>query len=142
DLHPGNIKVVVPVDCEQSAQIYLLDLPDLAISGDEPFNNRYSPLAESCTPFERDNFAVMRMAVELLGMDWDQPGEHDLPELRKAINEELHSDSGFVALDRFSDALNREFRPKQARTVITVTVRGNDSLDFAIYPDNGRLFVS
>ncbi|MCQ4275628.1 AAA domain-containing protein [Stutzerimonas degradans] len=142
DLHPGNIKVVVPVDCEQSAQIYLLDLPDLAISGDEPFNNRYSPLAESCTPFERDNFAVMRMAVELLGMDWDQSGEHDLAELRKAIDEELQSDSGFVALERFNDALNREFCPKQVRQIISVDVRGNDPLNYAIYPDNGRLFVS
>src|SRR5690606_19103614 len=78
----------------------------------------------------------------LLGMDWDQPADNDLAGLRTAIDEELQSDSGFVALERFSDALNRALSPKQVRPVVSVTVRGNDSLDFSIYPDNGCLFVS
>lgn len=142
DIHPDNIKVVVPADEGQPAQVYLLDFPDMTVLGGEPFNNRYSPVTESCTPFERDNFAVMRMAVELLGMDWDQPADNDLAGLRTAIDEELRSDSGFVALDRFSDALNRELCPKRVRPVVSVTVRGNDPLNFSIYPDNGRLFVT
>lgn len=142
DLHPNNIKVLLPTSEEDQVEVYLLDMPDLSASGAQPFNNRYSPLRENCTTFERDNFAVMRMAVELLGMDWDEPGDADIPEIRAAITHERDSDSGFIALERFRDALDKAFQPKSSQQPISVEVWGHDEMDFTIYPDNGRIFIS
>ncbi|MBV7547414.1 NERD domain-containing protein [Pseudomonas sp. PDM26] len=138
DLHPQNIKVALGENYE-STQLYLLDYPDFSPTGERPANTRYSPLVENCTPVESDNFAVMRMVLELLGMDWNEPAESDVAELRNAVAVEAEAESGFMSLDRFSDALNAAFQPKQTLRTIDVTVKGDTS--FEILPDNGKVYV-
>ena len=60
DLHPANI-IVNPVD--DDFRITLIDIPDFSVDQDEPKNHRYSPdNIDSCTAFERDIFAVMRLS--------------------------------------------------------------------------------
>jgi serine/threonine protein kinase len=138
DLHPGNIKVTLGANYD-STQLHLLDYPDFSPTGERPFNNRYSPLVEDCTPVERDNFAVMRMILELLGMDWGVPAEADNQALRNAVALEMSSESGFLSLERFNDVLQVAFRPKQTIETINVAVRGDVAFD--ILPDNGKIYV-
>ncbi|WP_414433223.1 AAA domain-containing protein [Alcanivorax sp. IL2] len=141
DLHPDNVKVVLPAEPEDSAFIYLFDFPDLAIDSDETKNSRYSPAWEHASPYERDNFAVMRMSAELLGMEWDVGSEDDLQSLRDLINLEQESQAGFISLDRFIDAIQREREPKVQRTIISIkTSRVSEPL--TILPDNGELLVT
>ena len=142
DIHPENVKVCVTAGDPASCAVYLLDMPDLCASGTQPFNHRYSPLLENCTVIERDNFAVMRMTVELLGMDWDEPSDADIPELRAAIDQERQSESGFISLERFRDALEEANNPPKARPSIAIDVVSRDEVEgFTIYPDNGRLYI-
>ncbi|MEZ3135659.1 AAA domain-containing protein [Stutzerimonas kunmingensis] len=142
DIHPENVKVCISAADPTSGVVYLLDMPDLCASGTQPFNHRYSPMLENCTQIERDNFAVMRMTVELLGMDWDEPGEADVSELRAAIDLERQSESGFISLERFRDALEQADNPPKARPSIAIDVAGRGEMEeFTIYPDNGRLYI-
>jgi len=142
DIHPGNVRVNVVEEQPDSCDVYLLDLPDLSASGERPFNHRYSPLLENCSDVERDNFAVMRMTAELLGMDWEHSDEADLSEVRDAIEHEIQSESGFISLERFRHALDKASSPTVARPSISIAVSGRaDVEDFDIYPDNGRLYV-
>jgi serine/threonine protein kinase/KaiC/GvpD/RAD55 family RecA-like ATPase len=142
DIHPENVKVCITSGDPASCSIYLLDMPDLCATGTQPFNHRYSPLLENSTVIERDNFAVMRMTVELLGMNWDDPSDADIPELRAAMDQELQSESGFISLERFRDALEEASNPPKARPSIAVDVASWDGIDgFTIYPDNGRLYI-
>ena len=141
DLHPDNVKVVLPAEPEESPFIYLLDIPDLAIESDETQNSRYSPDWEHASPYERDNFAVMRMSAELLGMAWDVAREDDLQSLRDLITLEQERQAGFISLDRFIDAIQREREPKVQRTIISIeTSRVSEPL--TILPDNGELLVT
>ena len=141
DLHPDNVKVCLPGESEESSLIYLLDFPDLAIGSDETKNFRYSPPAENASPYERDNFAVMRMSAELLGMDWDVAHDDDLNGIRELINLEQESRAGFISLDRFIDAIKQEKEPKAERPTISIqTSKVNDQL--TILPDNGELLVT
>jgi len=141
DLHPDNLKVVLPNEPGESPLIYLLDFPDLAIESEETRNFRYSPASENASPYERDNFAVMRMSAELLGMDWDVARDDDLQGIRDLINLEQESQAGFIALDRFIDAIQKEREPKIKRTTISVqTSKVNDQL--TILPDNGELLLT
>ncbi len=64
DLHPENIIVAKTVD---GFDLTLIDAPDFSTDGDEPRNHRYSPEnIDNCTPFERDNFAVMRLSFRAI----------------------------------------------------------------------------
>lgn len=141
DLHPDNVKVVLPIEPGESVFIYLLDFPDLAIDSDDTKNFRYSPPSENASPYERDNFAVIRMSAELLGMEWDVARDDDLQGIRDLINLEQESQAGFISLDRFIDAIQKEREPKVKRKTISVqTSKVNDQL--TILPDNGELLLT
>jgi hypothetical protein len=86
---PGNVMLGT-----QSRSLFLIDIPDFSPSGDEPKNHSYSPeYIDNCTSFERDNYAVMKMSCELLGLSWGQ--ESDIyPTIANAIRAELE-DLGF-----------------------------------------------
>lgn len=142
DLHPQNVRISLNSEDAATTLLYLLDMPDICASGIQPFNHRYSPLLENCTDVERDNFAVMRMTVELLGMDWDEVGDNDIPALRAAINQEQQSESGFLSLERFKEAFEEACNPPKTRPTISIDIVSRDEHeDFTIYPDNGRLYI-
>lgn len=140
DLHPQNVKVAEHKDAAE-VQVYLLDCPDFTASGESPFNTRYSPLMENCTPVERDNFAVMRMVLELFGMEWDVPSNEDIQALRSAVTHEAQTESGFLSLERFKDALKAAFTPAKAIETVSVVLRNRSGEDFEILPDNGRIYL-
>ncbi|WP_440090380.1 AAA domain-containing protein [Pseudomonas fragariae (ex Marin et al. 2024)] len=140
DLHPHNVKVNVG-STPENTQVYLLDCPDFSVSGASPVNTRYSPVLENCTPAERDNFAVMRMVFELLEMDWDVPSPKDIPSLRAAVAHEMDTESGFLSLERFKDALDAAFTPAKTVETVSVVIRNRSGEVFEILPDNGKVFV-
>ncbi|QHE97310.1 AAA family ATPase [Pseudomonas cannabina pv. alisalensis] len=140
DLHPHNVKVNVG-STPENTQVYLLDCPDFSVSGASPVNTRYSPVLENCTPAERDNFAVMRMVFELLEMDWDVPSAKDIPSLRAAVAHEMDTESGFLSLERFKDALDAAFTPAKTVETVSVVIRNRSGEVFEILPDNGKVFV-
>ncbi|UQS13307.1 AAA domain-containing protein [Pseudomonas sp. HS6] len=142
DLHPQNVRVSLNSEDTAASLLYLLDMPDICASGIQPCNYQYSPLIENCTDIERDNFAVMRMVVELLGMDWEDVGDDDVPALRAAISHEQQSESGFLSLDRFKEAFEQACNPPKARPTIAIDIASRDEQgEFTIYPDNGRLYI-
>lgn len=134
DIHPGNVMIG-----KDNQAIYLIDIPDFSCS-EEPKNHLYSPeYIDSCTAFERDNFAVMKMSCELLGITW---GEEDArnPEISKAILGEIEDrEFGFRDLGRFKIALKKKVIADSQET-IDITA-GDASEAITILPDNGKLFV-
>ncbi|MGR5463989.1 AAA domain-containing protein [Photobacterium damselae] len=136
DLHPENIILAKTVD---GFDLTLIDAPDFSTDGDEPRNHRYSPEnIDNCTPFERDNFAVMRLSFELLGGEWGVDLS-EFPELSDALKVEVNdSSAGFKDLVRFKAAL----KPKKAVNIAPVTISSNKDFEtITIYPDNGKLYV-
>lgn len=136
DLKPENL-LISRNQNDDELQIYILDVLDFSPTGHQ-FNTAYSPEFDHVTEKQRDNFAVMKMACELLGMTWNEPSE-DYPEITDTIAQE-YSDpvTAFISLSRFKDALN----PKAITPMVNITVGGSDSFSpIDIYPDNGELFV-
>ncbi|HDX3197033.1 TPA: AAA family ATPase [Escherichia coli] len=135
DIHPGNVMLGT-----QSRSLFLIDIPDFSPSGDEPKNHSYSPeYIDNCTSFERDNYAVMKMSCELLGMSWGQ--ESDIyPTIANAIRAELEDPVfGFKDLGRFKKAIDsNDQAPEQPLIDITV---GNVDEIISVLPDNGHLYV-
>lgn len=134
DLHPENIKLTLNED--EECHLYLLDILDFTPNGKSNLNYQYAPsTAENSSEYVRDNFAVMKMSCELLGIQW---GEFDdeFFQLSEVIDLELKDDkSGFISLDRFKNALT----PIQKINFIEVKGRGDEIIK--IYPDNSELFV-
>lgn len=136
DLHPGNV-IVGKVD--GSFVLSLIDIPDYCIESAEAFNHQYSPdNIDSCTSFERDNYAVMKMSCELLGIPW-RGTSIEFKEIAAVIEQEI-SDSlyGFKDLTRFNAALDAP-NQKEAEPV-KITIKG-DFTPLIIYPDNGQLYL-
>lgn len=136
DLHPENVMVA---QSDGGYQISLIDIPDYASADSEVLNHRYSPInIDSCTAFERDNFAVMRMACELLGVEWGNSSE-SFKEITDTVSQEL-SDTlyGFKDLARFKKAFDGA--ENEAVEPVQITLRG-DFDPITIYPDNGRLYL-
>ncbi|WP_097497309.1 AAA domain-containing protein [Escherichia coli] len=135
DIHPGNV-----IFETQSRLLFLIDIPDFSRSGDEPKNHSYSPeYIDNCTSFERDNYAVMKMSCELLGMSWGL--ESDIyPTIANAIRAELEDPVfGFKDLGRFKKAIDsNDLVPEQDLIEITA---GNADEIISILPDNGHLYV-
>ncbi|EAO0749821.1 AAA family ATPase [Salmonella enterica] len=136
DLHPKNILV----NGEGSEiEIIIIDIPDFCLDGNEPKSPRYCPEQfDSCTGFERDNFAVMRLSCELLGIEWGGNSEH-FTELADCIKNELQDrDAGFKDLLRFKQAL----LPTKDITNSVIEITAKEIFeDLTIYPDNGELYV-
>lgn len=135
DIHPGNVMLGT-----QSRSLFLIDIPDFSPSGDEPKNHSYSPeYIDNCTSFERDNYAVMKMSCELLGLSWGQ--ESDIHQtIANAIRAELEDlVFGFKDLGRFKKAINsNDLASEQALIEITA---GNADEIISVLPDNGHLYV-
>lgn len=141
DLHPENIKVDLTDD---KPKIYLLDIPDFSVSSEQSFNHKYSPEnIDSCTPYERDNFAVMRMGCELLGLEWGKDSE-EYALISEAITVELHDfDYGFQTLTRFKDALDfTQYGDDSDIEIVDISIGSKDYFKpVTIYPDNGKLYI-
>ncbi|KMY26839.1 AAA domain-containing protein [Aeromonas caviae] len=135
DIHPGNVMLET-----KSRSLYLIDIPDFSSSGEQPKNHSYSPeYIDSCTSFERDNFAVMKMSCELLGLSWGHESE-TYPVLAQAILAELEdSQFGFKDLGRFKKAIDSGDVSSEQR-LIEITA-GNADEAITILPDNGHLYV-
>ena len=135
DLKPDNVLVTINDD---SAQLYILDILDFSSSGQSQFNTEYSPEFDHPTEKQRDNFAVMKIACELLGVEWNRPSE-SFADISEAVQQEYSdSQTAFISLARFKEALD----PKPATPIIDITVGGREPFPLiAIYPENGELFV-
>jgi superfamily I DNA and RNA helicase and helicase subunit len=135
DLKPDNVLVTIEDD---SVQLHILDILDFSPSGQSQFNTEYSPEFDHPTKKQRDNFAVMKMACELLGVEWNRSSE-SFADISEAVQQEYSdSQTAFISLARFKEALN----PKPATPMIDITVGGRESfLPISIYPENGELFV-
>lgn len=137
DIHPANVMLET-----ESRSLFLIDIPDFSLSGDEPQNHSYSPeRIDSCTSFERDNFAVMKMSCELLGLAWGYESE-TFPALANAIRAELEDHQfGFKHLGRFKKAIAIDSGDASPElSLIDITVANADEV-VTILPDNGHLYV-
>ena len=86
----------------ENNSLYLIDIPDFSISGSESKNHNYSPEnIDGCTSFERDNFALIKMSCELLGISWGDDST-EYPQISKAVQAELtDTQFGFKNVGRF-----------------------------------------
>lgn len=136
DLHPGN--VIVGKD-KNGYVVSLIDIPDYSIEFAEALNHLYSPdNIDSCTAFERDNFAVMRMSCDLLGVGWGSPS-NDYKNIAIAVEQELTDTLyGFKDLARFKSAI--EAPKTNAFEPVQIMLKG-DFAPITIYPDNGHLYL-
>lgn len=142
DIHPGNILVCAN---DNELKIFIIDLPDFRLGNEEIKNHRYSPEAvTNATAAERDNYAVMRISCELLGIEWENLEENVGNEgLVEVIKTEKESNSGFISLDRFKQALKDAFEsPTEDIKEINVQLSRKDFQEpIRILPDNGELFL-
>lgn len=134
DLHPNNIMVE-----NDSFDVYLIDIPDFTPSDDEPKNHLYSPEnIDGCTSFERDNYAVMKMSCELLGIDFGATSEKFSTVAEAVIAELSDLQFGFKDLGRFKKALNN-CKNLDKQECIEI-IAGNANEPITLYPDNGHLY--
>ena len=137
DLHPDNVIVDV-----ESNTVTLIDIPDFSIDGQEVKNHKYSPdNIDSCTAFERDNFAVMRMCAEILGLVWAEKSD-EFSDISGVIQAELTDDEyGFKSLERFKDALKDNDSDIEFIDISVRPRNGDEFNTIEIFPDNGSLYV-
>lgn len=135
DLKPDNVLIIFD---EGEVKLRILDILDFSLTGLSQFNTEYSPEFDYATEIQRDNFAVMKMACELLDIDCSKKSE-EFSEISQAIQlEEEDSQSGFISLARFKEALN----PKSKVVTMDISVGGRDEFaPIGIYPENGELFI-
>lgn len=135
DIHPKNVMLT-----NEHNLLYLIDIPDFSITGNEPKNHTYSPEnIDGCTSFERDNFALMKMSCELLGISWGDDST-EYPQTSKAVQAELtDTQFGFKSVGRFKKALLFDSTVEE-QNIIKITL---DTVNepIAILPDNGHLYV-
>lgn len=134
DLHPQNVIIE-----KESLSLFLIDIPDFTPSNDEPKNHQYSPdNIDRCTSFERDNFAVMKMSCELLGIAWGENSDQ-FSAIADAIRAELEDPQfGFKDLGRFNKALSTP-EAEAGQEPIEI-IAGNADEAVTLLPDNGRLY--
>lgn len=137
DLKPDNVMITDADDLENS-HLYLLDILDFSADGERPFNTQYSPEFDHITQTQRDNFAVMKMACELLGVAWNMPSEN-YTEIAEAVQfEYTEPQTAFISLTRFQAAL----MPKAVTPKIDIEIGGREAFEsLGIFPENDELFV-
>lgn len=134
DLHPQNVMIE-----SGSSSVYLIDIPDFTPSDEEKKNHLYSPEnIDGCTSFERDNFAVIKMSCELLGIAWGEKSEQysTIADAAKVELDDLQF--GFKDLGRFKKVLS--VGNNQAEQEQIEIVAGNASEAITLFPDNGHLY--
>lgn len=138
DLHSENLMFVA--DEQLEARLFILDLLDFSPLQKNNLNYHYSPsAAENSSEIERDNFAVMRLSSELLGIEWGKSSD-EFPELSKALLNEISDPRhGFMTLERFKAAL----LPQSLVEWIDVSIGAGNGISETclIYPDNGSLYI-
>lgn len=137
DIHPDNIRIDVSENAE--VKLFLLDVLDFNIDGKQNLNYQYSPpQAENVSAKRRDNYAVMKLCAELLGLEWNKDSS-EFPEISKSIQTELSdSKSGFVSLERFKESI----KPKKKIQMVEIKLDNRSISDLIqILPDNDELFI-
>lgn len=135
DLKPDNVLVNLN---DEDDRLYILDILDFAPNGERLFNTEYSLPFEYATEIQNDNFAVIKMASELLKLSWNMPSEKFVGISEVIRLENTDSKTGFLSLLRFKEALN----PPPKKLMINLLISGCDSfLPLQIYPDDGELLV-
>jgi superfamily I DNA and/or RNA helicase/serine/threonine protein kinase len=142
DIHPGNILVLE--ECDE-LNIYIIDLPDFKLGSGEVKNHRYSPESiTKATTIVRDNYAVMRMTCELLGLDWDNLDNNtEHKSLVEIIKAERSDGFGFISLERFSQSL-KDLYETSAESIKEIHIqlsRQDFHESISLLPDNGELFL-
>jgi serine/threonine protein kinase len=134
DLHPENVCIEAA-----TSNLYLLDIPDFCATEDMPKNHSYSPEnIDSASPVERDNYAVIKMASELLNIDWNSTSS-EFPAILAAIKTEISDpEFGFKDLSRFLRAL--EDQPANLDSNSIEIICGSAPEAVELLPDNGRLY--
>lgn len=142
DLHPKN--VIVSVEGDEKG-ICFIDYLDFCKSGERVKNHRYSPQdIDTASESSCDNFAVMRMSAEILGIDWDNvdSAAETYPSLVTALKKEQSGIASYLSLDRFKQALKEDFTILSNSHEITVVIRSDlDRETVNILPDNEELFI-
>ena len=135
DLHPGNVMLD-----RENGNVYLIDIPDFSHNTAEARNHRYSPEnIDGSSSEQRDNFAVLRMSCELLGLDWGEESK-EYPRITDAILSELNDiEFGFKDLGRFKKAQKTAIKV-QEQQFVEITLN-NTNEQMTILPDNGHLYV-
>jgi len=135
DIHPGNVMLG-----EDGENVYLIDIPDFSKNTEDVKNHRYSPEnIDGSSASQRDNFAVLRMASELLGITWGGVSEK-YSTIAKAISAELSDvEFGFKDLSRFRRSLTAS-EDLQEQRVIEVFLNSVQE-EVTIFPDNGHLYA-
>lgn len=143
DIHPENILVL---EKDKELDVYIVDLPDFKLgTATEVKNHRYSP-EKICnaTAVVRDNYAVIRMTCELLGLDWDNLDKADNhKELVKIIQREQSDSSGFISLDRFFQSLRALYEVSRDNIQeLNIRLSRQDFQEpINLLPDNRELFL-
>lgn len=135
DIHPGNVMLG-----REDGNVFLIDIPDFSQNTEEVRNHRYSPEnIDGSSSVQRDNFAVMRMSSELLGLHWGEESK-DYPGIAGAIRVELNDiEFGFKELGRFKKALTSSPGMQKQRFVDIALTNVDEQM--TILPDNGHLYV-
>lgn len=141
DLHPENVLVD---DHNGEIKLTLIDHLDFALSTERVGNHKYTPeYVDTASVRECDNYAVMRMSIEALGLDWNNLDSNGIYSgIATAIENEKSGPASFLSLERFNDAFDAEFTEKVLKRIIAVHVKEdvvNKTLE--IFPDNGELFL-
>lgn len=135
DIHPRNVMLA-----KDNSQLYLIDIPDFSILDNEPKNHKYSPeYIDYCTPYERDNYALIKMSCELLGINMGEDSV-EYSYISTAVQAELHDlQFRFKNIGRFKKALLFNSSAEKQK-IIKITL---DTIKEPIFilPDNGHLYV-
>lgn len=134
DIHPANVMIEY-----ETNQLFLIDIPDYSSINYSQKNHLYSPeYIDNCTAFERDNYAVMKMSCELLGIPWAEISQ-EYSNISHVVLEELEDTNfGFKELGRFRKALLGDLN-NDVEVIEVIAGRANETI--TILPDNGKLYV-
>jgi len=131
-LMPDNVLVCGD---EENYYILLRDILNFSDSVDQTYVTDDKVIGKG-----RDNYAVMKISCELLGIDWGEDS-NEYKSISTAIQDELKDiESGFKRLSRFKSALS-EFAIKDKR-ILNIVIKSRDGFEpVTIYPDNGYLYI-
>jgi len=136
DLHPSNVLLSRDLG---DIKISLIDIPDFSLEHETTKNHLYSPEnIDNSSAVERDNFAVIKMCCELLGITWAEVSSKYKQISDAVINELNDKSAGFKDLVRFKKALHR---PTDASVIPVKVVINKEFEELTLYPDNGKLYL-
>ena len=131
-LTPDNVLVC---EAEEDYYILLRDILNFSDSVEQTYITDNSIIGK-----DRDNYAVMKISCELLGITWGLDSI-EYKGISESVQVELiDTGSGFKSLSRFKSALS-EFTIEN-KHILKVAIKSRDGFEpVTIYPDNGYLYV-